>query len=69
MSKKNLMPIIVLTAICIAVAAILAAVNALTEPKVRERNEAAVSASLSAAMPGGQFNAEPDELKDNAPET
>jgi Na+-translocating ferredoxin:NAD+ oxidoreductase RnfG subunit len=69
MSKKNLMPIIVLTAICITVAAILAAVNALTEPKVRERNEAAVSASLSAAMPGGQFNAEPDELKDNAPET
>lgn len=69
MTKKNLMPVIVLTAICIIVAALLGAVNALTEPEIEERNEAAVSASLSKAMPGGEFNSEPDELKAGAPAT
>ena len=69
MTKKNLMPIIVLTSICIIVAAILGLVNYITEPEIEERNEAAISASLSEAMPGGQFNSEPDKLKDNAPPT
>ena len=32
MTKKNLMPVIVLTAICIIVAALLGAINAITEP-------------------------------------
>ncbi len=69
MTKKNLMPVIILTAICIIVAALLGAVNALTEPEIEERNEAAISASLSKAMPGGQFNSEPDELEPGAPAT
>ena len=69
MTKKNLMPVIVLTAICIIVAALLGAINAITEPEIEERNEAAISASLSQAMPGGQFNSEPDELKEGAPAT
>ena len=69
MTKKNLMPVIILTAICIIVAALLGAVNALTEPEIEERNEAAESASLSKAMPGGEFNSEPDKLKDGAPAT
>lgn len=69
MTKKNLMPIIVLTAICLVVAALLGAVNYFTAPKIAERNEQAILKSLEKAMPGGEFNAEPDLLPENAPET
>ena len=69
MTKKNLMPVIVLTAICIAVAALLAAVNALTKPIIDDRNNSAISESLGKVMEGGKFDSEPDELKDGAPKT
>ena len=69
MNKKNIMPVAVLTLICVIVAALLGAVNMLTAPVVTERNEAAVSASLGEVMQGGQFNSEPDELKPGAPST
>ena len=69
MTKKNLMPVIILTAICIIVAAILATVNALTEPIIDDRNNSAINESLGKVMEGGKFNSEPDELKDGAPET
>ena len=69
MTKKNLMPVIILTAICIIVAALLAAVNALTAPIIDDRNNAAINESLGKVMEGGKFNSEPDELKDGAPQT
>ena len=69
MTKKNLMPVIILTAICIIVAALLAAVNALTAPIIDDRNNAAINESLGKVMEGGKFNSEPDELKDGAPKT
>ena len=69
MTKKSLMPVIVLTAICVAVAALLAATNLITAPIVKDRNDQAVSKSLAEVMVGGQFNSEPDTLKDGAPAT
>ena len=69
MNKKNIMPVAVLTVICVIVAALLAAVNLVTSPIIEERNEKAILESLSEAMPGGEFNAEPDKLSADAPET
>ena len=69
MTKKNLMPIIVLTAICLVVAALLGAVNYFTEPKIALRNDKAILESLDKAMPGGEFNPKPDKLHANAPKT
>ena len=69
MTKKNIMPVLVLTVICIVVALALGAINLLTEPVITNRNDQAVQDSLEKVMPGGQFNSEPDELKDGAPET
>ncbi len=69
MTKKNLMPVIVLTAICIIVAALLGLVNYFTEPEIRDRNEKEIQASLTKVMPDGLFNAEPDELENGAPKT
>ena len=69
MTKKNIMPVVVLTAICVVVAALLGAVNLLTSPIIAERNDAAIQESLEKVMPGGLFNAEPDKLGADAPET
>ena len=69
MNKKNLMPVIVLTVICVAVALVLGVVNAITAPMIREKNEKAIQESLSKVMLGGEFNPEPDALKEGAPET
>jgi Na+-translocating ferredoxin:NAD+ oxidoreductase RnfG subunit len=69
MTKKNLMPLAVLAIICLIVAALLAAVNVLTAPVIKHRNEEAILASLEEAMPGGEFNTEPDKLPADAPET
>ena len=69
MTKKNIMPVAVLTAICVIVAALIAAANLITAPIINDRNSAAISESLGAVMPGGQFNPEPDELKEGAPAT
>ena len=69
MTKKNIMPVAILTAICIFVALLLGVVNLLTSPVITERNDAAVKESLEKVMPGGSFNSEPDTLKADAPKT
>ena len=69
MTKKNLMPIIVLTAICLVVAALLGAVNYFTAPVIQERNEKAILESLEKAMPDGEFDTTPDKLPKDAPKT
>ncbi len=68
MTKKNLMPAIVLTAICAVVAALLGVVNMFTAPIIRETENAAVYESLRVVMPNGKF-ADAEKLPENAPET
>ena len=69
MKKQNIMPTVVLAAICVVVAVLLGVVNMLTSPVISERNEKAISESLAKVMEGGQFNSEPDVLKEGAPST
>ena len=67
--KNNLKPTITLGAICIIVAALLALVNMLAGPKIKEAEMAAVKESLDLVMPDGEFDPEPDKLPDGAPDT
>ena len=68
-NSKNILPIAVLSIICLVVAAMLAAVNLVTSEIVKDRNEKAILDSLCEAMPGGEFDTEPDELSPDAPKT
>ena len=54
LDKKAIMPIVVLVAICVIVAAILGAVNMLTAPKISEREEAKANAALLVVLPGAK---------------
>ena len=67
--KRNILSVVILTVICIVVAAVLAAVNMLAEPKIEAAEAEKRAESLKIAMPDGEFNPDPDELKDGAPET
>jgi len=69
MTKKNIMPVVVLTAICIVIAALLGVVNYVTAPEIADRNNSAVTGSLDKVMPGGSFDTEPDKLAGDAPQT
>ena len=69
LKKENLMPVLVLVAICLVSAALMGCVNMLTAPIIADRNEGSVLQSLKEVMPDGEFNNEPDELPANAPET
>lgn len=68
MKKKNLVPVIVLSVICIAVAAILGVINKFTSPIIEEKHRLAVQESLRIVMPTGEFG-DPEELSDNLPDT
>ena len=50
MTKKNIMPIAVLTVICLVVAVLLAAVNYFTAPVIEDNAEKKVNASLYAVL-------------------
>lgn len=67
--KKNMKPTLVLGIICIIVAALLAAVNLLTEPEIERRRLEEITKSLTDVMPNGKFGTEPDALREDAPET
>ena len=54
MNKKNIKPIWVLALICIVVAALLAGVNYVTSPRIREREEAKANAALLVVLPGAK---------------
>ena len=54
LDKKAIIPIVVLVAICVIVAAILGAVNMLTAPKISEREEAKANAALLVVLPGAK---------------
>ncbi len=68
-NKENIKTVLVLSIICIVVAALMSAVNLLTEPVISDRNEKEIAESLGKVMPGGQFDNEPDTVGENAPET
>lgn len=67
--KKNMKPTLVLGAICVVVAALMALVNFVTGPEIERRRAEEITKSLTEVMPGGEFNVEPDELRDDAPKT
>ncbi len=67
MTKKNIMPVVILTAICIVVALLLGVVNLFTAPIIKEMDEQKVYDSLREVL-DGEF--EPiDPLPEAAPET
>ncbi|MBR5139420.1 MAG: hypothetical protein IKV16_00050, partial [Clostridia bacterium] len=65
-TKKILIPIIVLVSICVVVAAILGAVNMLTSPVIKDREEAKANAALLVVLPGAK-NFEEITLNENYP--
>ena len=65
-NKKNLKPVIVLSAICLVVAALMGAVNMITAPIIKEAEEQKVYDSLREVL-DGKF--EPAELPEGAPAT
>lgn len=67
--KKNMKPTLVLGAICIIVAALLAAVNLIADPIIKDRDAKAALASLTEVMPDGDFDTTPDTLRPDAPKT
>ena len=68
MTKKNIMPVVVLTAICLIVAALLAGVNELTKGKIEENILKAEQASLIEVLPGANLFEE-TEIPAGAPKT
>lgn len=65
--KENVMPVAVLAVICLVVAALMGAVNMLTEGVIKDREAAAIAESLKEVMPNGDF--EEVELKESTPAT
>ena len=65
-NKENLKPVIVLSVICLVVAALMGGVNMITAPIIKEAEEQKVYDSLREVL-DGKF--EPAELPDGAPST
>ena len=68
--KKNVLPVIVLCAICVVVAAVLGAVNMITGPIIEEAKNKEANAALLVVLPDGKnfkeitlTDAYPDEIK------
>ena len=68
-NKDNIKSVAVLIIICLVSALLMGCVNMLTAPIISDRNAENVLKSLKQVMPDGEFNTEPDELPENAPET
>ncbi len=62
------MPVIVLSVICISVAALLGVINKLTSPIIEEKQRLAVQESLRIVMPTGEFG-DPEEISEDLPDT
>ncbi len=69
LKKQNLMPVIVLSVICLVTALLLGGINLITAPKIKEANEQKIKDSLEIVMPDGEFGDAADALPDGAPET
>lgn len=68
MKKRNFVPTVVLSSICLIVALCLAIVNMLTAPIIEAERIEAISESLRVVMPGGTFG-DPEPLPEGAPES
>ena len=68
-NKDNIKSVAVLIIICLVSALLMGCVNMLTAPIISDRNAENVLKSLKQVMPDGEFNTEPDERPENAPET
>ena len=66
MSKKNIMPIVVLATICLVVAALLSAVNMITAPIIESNQNAASNEALLEVLPDGK-NFEEITIDENYP--
>lgn len=66
MTKKNIIPVVVLSAICLAAALLLSLINMLTSERIKENEAGKISESLSEVLPEGK-NFEPFELDDKYP--
>ena len=66
--KQNLMPVIVLVAICLAVALLLAGINMFTAPEIERRKQEAIDASFKVVLPEGK-NFEKIDTPDGVSET
>lgn len=64
--KENLRPLIVLVAICVVIAALVAAVNLIANPIIKAREEEKVSGALLVVLPGGK-DFEKLKLNENYP--
>ena len=62
-------PVIVLTLICVIVAGLLGGVHMLTEGVIAGANAEVIKESLKSVMPEGEFDATPDTLSGDVPET
>ena len=68
MKKSNILPSVVLGAICLVVAILLSVVNMFTAPVIAERQAAAASAALQEVLPGGSDFTELDLSEKEYPE-
>lgn len=50
--KQNVMPVAILAAICVVIAALMGLVNMITAPVIEQAQSAAIAESLSTVMPG-----------------
>ena len=66
--KQNVMPVAVLSVICLAVAVLISGINLLTRAEIEKKESEKISESLSIVMPGGEFS-EAMKLPDDAPST
>lgn len=66
MTKKNIIPVVVLSAICLAAALLLSLINMLTSERIKENEAGKITESLSEVLPEGK-NFEPFELDDKYP--
>ena len=69
MKKANIMPVAVLTAICLVVAALLGGINLLTKDKIAENKLKKEQASLIEVLPGASVFDKIEELPENLPST
>ena len=68
-NKENLKPVIVLSVICIVIAATLAVVNMISAPVIEAEAQRKINESLSSVMPGGDFEQLDISIMDGVPET
>jgi Na+-translocating ferredoxin:NAD+ oxidoreductase RnfG subunit len=68
MTKKNLMPTIVLVIICLVTALLMGGVNMLTKDRINANAEAAANEALKVVLPNGKSFEKIEELPEEYPD-